>query len=1218
MKKLLLSVLMMLCCAVPVWAGVRGDVNNDGSVDAADISTLINCLLSGTAPSGNADVDRNGSVDPADISTLINYLLNGTWPGGDEPEGEVITVNGVSFTMMPVEGGTFMMGATEEQSDDWWPDEKPAHQVTLSDFAIGQTEVTQELWQAVMGTNPSFFNGQNEWGDDFGVNLQRPVEYVSWGDCQIFITKLNSLTGKHFRLPTEAEWEFAARGGNLSQHYNYAGSNNIDEVAWYGYELNLNNAILGDLPLGDTPIPDELDTHTVATKAPNELGLYDMSGNVCEWCWDWYGEYTDDAQTNPTGTAMGYYRVIRGGAWDSYFRNCRVRYRYCAESAYYNFNLGLRLVLSDLPLDYSYNGVTFKMIHVDGGTFTMGADAQDSEARAEEMPAHQVTVSDFSIGETEVTQALWQAVMEDNPSHFTGDPQRPVEMVSWCQCLEFVSGLSEVTGLSFRLPTEAEWEFAARGGNLSQGYTYAGGNNVDDVAWYSSNSGGETHHVATKVPNELGLYDMSGNVLEWCEDWYASYGSAAQTDPMGPSTGTTRSYRSCSYNGGDWTARVVHRAGYAPNETNSRTGLRLVLDESPEQTAMPVLNTTLDEDNMTLTATGEGVITMFVDGELVSNPCTIPRGTEDKTHQVYILARAEGKRMNWWNNDITVPAGPATYTVNGVSFKMIPVPGGWFTMGASGQDSEAGAEEYPAHEVKLSTYAIGQTAVTQALWQAVMGNNPSRFTGDLQRPVEMVSWDDCQAFVLRLSELTGQTFRLPTEAEWEYAARGGNLSQGYKYAGSDNIDDVAWYTGNSGSTTHPVATKAPNELGLYDMSGNVLEWCHDIYGDYMTGRQEYPVGPANGTTRVYRSCSFGGAAKYASVSHRAGYAPNGTSNSRGLRIVRDLAGCPSDVPVIVTRESDDSVTVAAVGVGRKTLFVNGHSVQTKSDFFNYFTSAEVYTLPRRNEAYTVTVRACNLDPGYKISWSEEQTVTIPASRNETFTVNGVTFKMMAVDGGTFMMGATEEQADEAQDKEYPVHQVTLSSYSIGQTEVTQELWKAVMGSNPSHFTGNLQRPVEWVSWNDCQTFIARLNGLTGRNFRMPTEAEWEFAARGGNLSQGYKYAGSNNINGVAWYIENAKSVGESSPDYGTHAVATKAPNELGLYDMTGNVWEWCQDRYGDYTSDAQTDPTGPATGTFRILRGGSWEAKATACRVSYRYYYYSNICSESFGLRLAM
>lgn len=229
-------------------------------------------------------------------------------------------------------------------------------------------------------------------------------------------------------------------------------------------------------------------------------------------------------------------------------------------------------------------------------------------------------------------------------------------------------------------------------------------------------------------------------------------------------------------------------------------------------------------------------------------------------------------------------------------------------------------------------------------------------------------------------------------------------------------------------------------------------------------------------------------------------------------------------------------------------------------------------------------------------------------QNKVFYVNGVSFKMIAVKGGTFTMGATSEQTG-ADSDESPTHSVTLSDYYIGETEVTQELWSAVMGSNPSYFTGNMQCPVEKVSWNDCQTFISKLNELTGETFRLPTEAQWEYAARGGNQAQGRLYSGSNVIDDVAWYLDNS--------DLTTHPVKTKAPNELGIYDMSGNVCEWCSDWYGSYSSAAQTDPTGPSTGSSRVRRGGSWGHSATHCRVAYRSNYGPTSSVSDLGLRLA-
>ena len=234
-----------------------------------------------------------------------------------------------------------------------------------------------------------------------------------------------------------------------------------------------------------------------------------------------------------------------------------------------------------------------------------------------------------------------------------------------------------------------------------------------------------------------------------------------------------------------------------------------------------------------------------------------------------------------------------------------------------------------------------------------------------------------------------------------------------------------------------------------------------------------------------------------------------------------------------------------------------------------------------------------------------------SSSNQTFTVGGVSFTMVYVEGGTFSMGATSEQGSDAYFDEKPAHVVTLSSYYIGETEVTQELWEAVMGNNPSYFRG-AKRPVENVSWNDCQEFIRKLSIRTGKNFRLPTEAEWEFAARGGNKSYGYKYSGGNYIDQVAWYKENGSDE--------THYVGMKRANELGLYDMSGNVNEWCSDWYNEkyYSSSPVLNPLGPSTGDERVRRGGSIGIGAKACRVPYRFKDKVDFSGKLIGLRIAM
>ena len=266
------------------------------------------------------------------LALLVMALaVSSLTPSALAQQKKVFTVNGVSFTMVHVQGGTFLMGATPEQKKPLH-DEKPTRHVTLSDYSIGATEVTQALWVAVMGKNPS-----NNVGPDL------PVERVSWNDCQVFLQKLNQLTGQKFRLPTEAEWEYAARGGKYSKHTQYAGSDSLRQVAWY-YN-NSGFKFLTDAWLFQDQVDNKCGTHPVGQLKPNELGLYDMSGNVWEWCQDWYATYQPRSDKNPSGPASGNARVTRGGSWAHSDVYCRITRRNSSKPAENLSHNGLRLAL---------------------------------------------------------------------------------------------------------------------------------------------------------------------------------------------------------------------------------------------------------------------------------------------------------------------------------------------------------------------------------------------------------------------------------------------------------------------------------------------------------------------------------------------------------------------------------------------------------------------------------------------------------------------------------------------------------------------------------------------------------------------------------------------------------------------------------------------------------------------------------------------------------
>ncbi len=528
------------------------------------------------------------------------------------------------------------------------------------------------------------------------------------------------------------------------------------------------------------------------------------------------------------------------------------------------------------------------------------------------------------------------------------------------------------------------------------------------------------------------------------------------------------------------------------------------------------------------------------------------------------------------------------------------VPPGTFLMGSPADEVDRDEDEGPLHEVTFSRgFWLFDTTATQDLWQAVMDDNPSRFPGH-RRPVENVSWDDCQNFMQRLASLVEQAkFQLPTEAQWEYACRAGTTTP---FSFGENIKaEQVNYDGNypysQGKTgvyreeTVEVGTLPPNRWGLYEMHGNVDEWCHDGLRDYTSQPMTDPFGPTEGVNRAVRGGSWLSDARIVRSAVRDAFVPVDRSLDLGFRcaLVQE-AGQPAEP------EAWSKGREAEPRPGEKT---RGGASRISARLaeqpgIRIATTPTVRLLTNRDEL--VVERFTNPSWASAIGrdkyglWAD---FTIEPANKAQVESGLVTQRMRWVPPGRFIMGSDDPEDSRLHDA-MPAHEVILSlGFWLFETPVTQELWIAVVSKNPSHFAGGRQ-PVDSVSYLDCLYFLQELGKkFKGLNWTLPSEAQWEYACRAGT--------------------ETAYSLGdEISPDKasydssdGTVDVGTFSPNNWGLYDMHGNVWEWCQDGLRDYTAEPAIDPLGSTDeGVARAVRGGGWSVSARIVR---------SACRDAFG-----
>jgi formylglycine-generating enzyme required for sulfatase activity len=498
-------------------------------------------------------------------------------------------------------------------------------------------------------------------------------------------------------------------------------------------------------------------------------------------------------------------------------------------------------------------GINLDMVLIPAGKFKMGSPASEKGRRDDETQ-HEVTLTNlFYMGKYEVTQEQWEAVMGNNPSNGAIGAKLPVTTVSWHDCQEFIKKLNAKTSGGYRLPTEAEWEYSCRAGtntaySFGDNLTKADANYVD--SWIEKSLA-----VGSYKPNAFGLYDMHGNVWEWCEDWHAEYPTGAVTDPKGPSTGNGLVLRGGSFGGLVLTVRSSCRIFDQPSNRYCAFGFRLARTVDMKAAAVPAV-----------TKPDPTLIKPVTDGVLVA-PFSEAKAKEVQKSVAKSLQKEVEEKADLGK---------------GIKLEMVLIPAGKFMMGSPVSETDRGNRE-TQHEVTLTKpFYMGKYEVTQDQWEGIMGNNPSSRTKGAKLPVTDVSWEDCQEFIKKLNAKTNNGYRLPTEAEWEYACRAGT-STVYSFGDSLTKSDA----NIGGGIIKAVGSYKPNAFGLFDMHGNVWEWCEDWYANYPAEAVTDPKGSATGEVRVLRGGSSGyGGSLARSSSRNDGGAPTDRSHVVGFRLAR--------------------------------------------------------------------------------------------------------------------------------------------------------------------------------------------------------------------------------------------------------------------------------------------------------------------------------------------
>ncbi len=940
------------------------------------------------------------------------------------------------------------------------------------------------------------------------------------------------------------------------------------------------------------------------------------------------------------------------------------------------------IIATGYPWRVRDNGTQIEMVLVPGGTFTMGCTASNSSGcNADESPTHSVMITNaFYMGRYEVTQAQWLAKMGSNPSYFQGASypdaaSRPIEQVSW----NTIQGFLTATGM--QLPTEAQWEYACRAGTTTafHGFTgYLSGTNDDTlvggIAWGLSNSGLQSHAVGGKASNTLGLHDMSGNVYEWCSDWYGPYSAGAQTNPTGSASGTARTMRGGAWFSGTGYVRSSFRDGYTPDYADNGIGFRAV--KSPSAVAAPTISSVAPNTGPTtggtaITITGTnltGTSSVTIGGVAatsvsVVNATTVTAVTPAGTIGVKTVSITTPGGTANLTSGFTYGAGP---TISSVSPNVGPTTGGT-AITITGTNLTGTSSVSVSGNAATSVVVVNATTVTATTPSGAAGAANVSLTTPYGSPTASGAFTYQLYATPTISSVSPNTG--PTTGGTAITITGTNLTG----ASSVTIGGVAATSVSVVSSTTVTAVTPAGTIGAKTVSvttpgGTASLTSGFTYGAGPTISSVSPnVGPTTGGTAITitgtnltgtSSVSVGGNAATSVVVVNAttvtAVTPSGAAGAANVSLTTPY-GSPTasgaftyqlySTPTISSVSPNTGPTIGGTAItitgtnltGASSVTIGGVAATSVSVVSS--TTVTVVTPAATAGAKTVSVTTpggtASLTSGFTYTsasvWytvleqNPNPAVVTDVSLRNAITAtgypwrvrdNGTGIEMLLVPGGTFTMGCTASTGSTCFPEENPTHSVTITNaFYMGRYEVTQAQWLAKMGSNPSNFqpptyTADTSRPVERVSWNTIQGF------LTATGMQLPTEAQWEYACRAGTTTAFHGFtgylSGTNDdtlVGNIAWYATNSGNV--------THAVGGKAANGLGLHDMLGNVWEWCGDWYGVYSATAQTNPTGPASGSNRVVRGGAWGNNADRVRSSHRGADTPGTANNFLGFRVA-